>query len=190
MRTFIAIELPKEVRDALDKLEQQLKSAQADVKWLAPENIHLTLKFLGEIDDKKSDSIIKIVNEVAANQKSFQARISSIGAFPKINSPRVIWAGIDKGDEETRKIALELENLIAKLGIPKEDRPFSSHITIGRTRSAINRERLVQELSKLNGQLTQENLEFSVKKVTLYKSTLTPQGPIYEILNEAHLKTT
>ncbi|OGX17104.1 MAG: 2'-5' RNA ligase [Omnitrophica WOR_2 bacterium RBG_13_44_8b] len=190
MRTFIAIELPEEIRDALAKLEQQLKSAQADVKWVAPENIHLTLKFLGEIDDKKSESIINITNDIASHENPFQARISSIGAFPKMSALRVIWVGIDKGDEETRKIALELENLIAKLGIPKEDRPFSSHITIGRTRSAINRERLVQELNKFGGQLTQENLEFSVTKITLFKSTLTPHGPIYEILNEAHLKTT
>jgi 2'-5' RNA ligase len=190
MRTFIAIELPKEIKDALSKLQQQLKSTQADVKWVAPENIHLTLKFLGEVEDKNLESIIKIINELAKNYPSFLARIFSIGAFPKLNYPRVIWVGIDKGDDRIKEIANELENRIAKLGIPKESRPFSSHITIGRTRSTLNRERLAQELNKLTEEFGQENLEFSVAKITLYKSILTPKGPIYEVLNEAHLRTT
>lgn len=189
MRTFIAIELPKEIKDALARLQEQLKISAADVKWVEPNNIHLTLKFLGEVDDKKIGEVGKIIEDIAKGERPFQARISSIGAFPKISSPRVIWVGIDKGDNETKEIAKGLEEKIAKVGIPKENRDFSSHITIGRTRSVLNRERLAKELKTVADNLEKNNLEFSVRKIALFKSTLTPNGPIYEALKETSLAT-
>lgn len=189
MRTFIAIELPSEIKDSLSRLQEELKASNADVKWVEPNNIHLTLKFLGEIDDKKIEKITKIIDDTAREKNKFQMHISSLGAFPKIDFPRVIWVGVDTGDKETKGIADELEEKIAKIGIPKEDRPFSSHITIGRTRSSLNREKLVQDL-KNKAELGGEKLEFSVTKITLFKSTLTPHGPIYEVLKETNLKAT
>jgi len=189
MRTFIAIELPQEIRDFLSQLQEELKSSQADVKWVKPENIHLTLKFLGEVDDRKLDKIIEIIEDTTRGKNKFQMRISSLGAFPKIDFPRVIWVGVDIGDKEAKGIAEELEEKLAKIAIPKENRPFSSHITIGRMRSSLNREKLVQKLKHKAG-LSRENLEFCVTKITLFKSTLTPKGPIYEILKETNLKTT
>ena len=189
MRTFIAIELPTEVKDKLSKIQEQLKKSGADVKWVEPKNIHLTLKFLGEIDDKKLEKIIEIIDGTVKDKNTFHIRISSLGAFPKINYPRVIWIGIDKGDCETKEIAKELEEKIAKIGIPKEGKAFSSHITIGRTRSTLNREKLVQELKTQSANFC-GGLEFVVTKITLFKSTLTPGGPIYEALKETNLKTT
>ncbi len=190
MRAFIAIELPKEVKDSLSNLQEQLKKSGADVKWVQTQNIHLTLKFLGERDDKKIEKIMQILEEVAQGKNPFQLRISSLGAFPKIDFPKVIWVGIDQGDNETKEIAKELEEKIAQIGIPKEDRPFSSHITIGRTRSGLNREGLVKDLANLTRNFGQQIQEFLVTKITLFKSTLTPKGPIYEVLKEASLKTT
>ena len=190
MRTFIAIELPKEIKDFLSRIQEQLKTSRAEVKWVEPKNIHLTLKFLGEIDNEKQNKITKIIEDVASAKKSFLLRLSSLGAFPKIDFPRVIWLGIDQGDKETKEIAKELEEKINKLGIPKEERPFSSHITIGRTRSSKNREKLVLALKTLGNNFGGKNLEFLVNKVVLFKSTLTPSGPIYEILREIDLKTT
>lgn len=189
MRAFIAIELPKEIRDSLYRLQEQLKASHADVKWVQPQNIHLTLKFLGEIDEKKFSKITEILDDVAKNNCSFYINLSTLGAFPKLNFPRVIWIGIDKGDVETKQIAKALEEKIAKVGIPKEDRPFSSHITIGRTKSNLNRERLVQALNNLVDIFRHQNLEFTVTKITLFQSTLTPKGPIYTALKEANLKT-
>ena len=189
MRTFIAIELPGEIKNSLSHLQEQLKNAGADVKWVEPNNIHLTLKFLGEIDDKKLEGITKIIFDIAKEKNKFQIHISSLGAFPKIDFPRVIWVGVDIGDKETKQVAEELEEKTAKIGIPKEDRPFSSHITIGRTRSSLNRERLVQDL-KNKAELSGVRLEFYVTKITLFKSTLTPHGPIYEVLKETNLKAT
>jgi 2'-5' RNA ligase len=188
MRAFIAIELPKELREFLSRMQDQLKTSGGDIKWVAPDNIHLTLKFLGEIDDEKFAKIVKIIEGVTKETLPFPMRISSIGAFPKIDYPRVIWTGVDKGDKEAKQIVKELEAKIEKLGIPKEERAFSSHITIGRTRSNLNREKLVAELKNLENKPGGENLEFSVTKITLFKSTLTPKGPIYEVLQEANLK--
>jgi 2'-5' RNA ligase len=189
MRTFIAIELPQEIKDALGRLQGQLKASGADVKWVAPNNIHLTLKFLGEIDDSQLDGVKRIIEDVAKSQSCFSIHLSSLGAFPKINFPRVIWVGFSEGDTETKEIAKELEERIAKVGIPKETRPFSSHITIGRVRSALNREKLIQSLQAIANDFDRQSLFCIVTKVTLFKSTLTPQGPIYEILKEANLKT-
>lgn len=188
MRIFIAVELPKEIRDSLGRLQDELKKSGADVKWVAPDNIHLTLKFLGEVDDEKLDKIIQIIEEVASTNSVYQINITSLGAFPKIDYLRVIWVGVKEGDEQTKKIAKDLEEKIAKAGIPKEDRPFSSHITLCRTRSTLNREKLVENLKNIRENFGKENLHFSVSKITLFKSTLTLKGPIYEVLKEASLK--
>src|SRR3989338_713711 len=123
MRTFIAIELPSEIKNYLAALEDQLKTTRADVKWVKPDNIHLTLKFLGEINDEPLEKIKEILNSVTADKSSFSLRLASLGAFPKTNYPRVIWVGIDNGDKETKEIAKELERKIEKIGIPAEDRP-------------------------------------------------------------------
>ncbi len=190
MRTFIAIALPDNIKKVLSTLQEELKKSGADVKWVEVHNIHLTLKFLGEIDEKKLQKIEQIIEEIAKTEDSFLIRISSLGTFPKISFPRVIWVGIDKGDKETKEITQGLEEKIAKIGIPKEKRPFSSHITIGRIRSFLNKDRLVQDLNRLSVNLAEKNLEFTAECVTLFKSTLTPRGPIYEVLKEAKFKTT
>lgn len=189
MRTFIAIDLPREIKDFLSRLQERLKTSQADVKWVQPQNIHLTLKFLGEIDDKKLNRIIQILEDICRQNLPFYIRISSMGAFPKTYAPRVIWVGIDKGDMQSKQIATALEDKIKNVGLPAEDRPFTSHITIGRTKSSYNRERLVQDLNNLAFNFGRETPEFLVTRLTLFKSTLTPKGPIYEIIHNANLKT-
>jgi len=189
MRAFIAIELPDKIKNSLKSLQEQLKKAEADVKWVTPENIHLTLKFLGEVDDEKLKRISMAIEEAACENNSYKIGIHSLGAFPKMDYLRVLWVGAEEGDAETRKIAQNLEEKITKIGIPKEARPFSSHITIGRIRSTLNRERLVRELKTLQENFGKENLEFCASEITLFKSTLTPKGPLYEVLKKASLKT-
>ncbi len=190
MRTFIAIELPEPIKNSLARLIDKLKETSADVKWVQPQNIHLTLKFLGERDDKKVDRITEILDEVAKNHKAFPIRINALGAFPNMSSPRVIWVGIDQGDIETKSIFKDLEDSICKVGIPKEDRAFSSHITIGRTRSAKGITELSQAIASLNDSIGKDKLEFTAGSITLFKSTLTPKGPIYEALKVVNLTTT
>jgi len=189
MRTFVAIELSDQIKTYLNKIQNQLRTSGADIKWVEPENIHLTLKFLGEIDDKKLAKVVEILKATAADGFEFYLRLASLGAFPNLNSPRVIWVGLDQGDKETKEIAETLEDKLAEIGIPEENRSFSSHITIGRSRSGLNRIKLTPLLKDLSNIPGEENLRFKVTKITLYKSTLTPKGPVYEALKEVSLKT-
>lgn len=190
MRAFIAIELPQEIKNRLTEIQNLLKKSGADVKWVKPENIHLTLKFLGEIDKEKLIKIVEIIEDTAGNNAPFQIRLFSLGAFPKIEFPRVIWIAIDKGDKETKRLAKELEEKIEKLGIPIEKRGFSSHITIGRVRSLLNKDRLAKVLKESENYFGGENIEFGARKITLFKSTLSSSGPVYEVLKEVNLTTT
>ncbi|HTZ11987.1 MAG TPA: RNA 2',3'-cyclic phosphodiesterase [Candidatus Margulisiibacteriota bacterium] len=189
MRAFLAIDLPENIRDTLAGIQGELKKGAADVKWVSPGNIHLTLKFLGEINDNQAEKIKAILAETAQHHQAFYIKINSLGAFPKLDYPRVIWAGALEGKAETEAIAAELEEKIIQMGIPKEEKPFACHITLGRVRSSLNKERLVKAILGLNDSLKKETMEFPAFKITFYKSTLTPNGPLYQILNEAVLKT-
>lgn len=185
MRTFIAVELDKPVKESLSRIESELKETGADVKWVSPENIHLTLKFLGEVKEEKIPEIIQALKGIARSVNSFRAEINTIGAFPNAKSPRVIWAGIEQGKENLSQLAGIAEDTLERLGFPKEERKFSAHITIGRVRSPKNRAALSQTMQ----QLKFDALSQAVKSIALLKSTLTPKGPIYEKLYEENLKS-
>lgn len=189
MRAFIAIELPPQIKESLGRLQEQLKLSGADVKWVNPQNIHLTLKFLGERDDKKIAAIKDILEEAVKNKTAFEAGIGSLGAFPKTDAPRVIWVGIGKGEEQIKEIAEELDTLISRTGIPKVDRAYAAHITLGRTRSGRNQEGLARQIKELAQSIAAGNLEFAVAGLTLFESTLTPSGPVYKVQKVAGLKT-
>jgi len=188
IRCFIALDLPEEIKRQLGYIIEELQKSLADVKWVKQENLHLTLKFLGEQDEKKVKKVKEILELLSSQQRSYALALGSLGGFPKLEYPRVIWIGLSKGEKETLEIAEELENQISKLGIPKEKRAFSSHITLGRVRSGLNREKLIRAIKDFS--LPQEKLNFSAEEIVLYKSTLTPQGPFYEAIHKASLKKT
>jgi RNA 2',3'-cyclic 3'-phosphodiesterase len=190
MRAFIAIDLPQEIKECLGRIEERLKKSGADVKWVAAANIHLTLKFLGEIDEQTKQSLIQAIEDTTKGTNLFSIRLSSAGAFPNTKFPRVIWIGIDNGSAKITEIAAGLEEKIEKIGIPKETRGFTCHITLGRVKSGLNRLKLAEEIETINGQLNEKPLELEVGKITLFKSTLSPNGPAYEPLYERSLETT
>lgn len=183
-RTFIAIELSPSIRQELSKIQNELKKSGADAKWVKPENIHLTLKFLGATPVDKIEAINQILQDISEGFQSFEITVSHLGAFPRIESARVIWLDINEGKEVLKKLAREIEEKISALGFPIEDRPFQTHITLARIRSSQNRAALIEKLKDTKPPL----LSQGVDKITFLKSTLTPQGPIYEILKEANLK--
>jgi len=185
LRTFIALELSPEIRQELSKIQKELKKSGADAKWVKPENIHLTLKFLGNTPVDKIPLINNLLQETANQCKSFDISISDLGVFPRIESPRVIWVDINQGKEELIKFAGEIENKLSDLGFIKEDRPFQTHVTLARIKSSLNRLNLAEKLKAINP----PPLSQRVDKITFFKSTLTPQGPVYEILKEITLKT-
>ena len=184
MRTFIAIELSDEIKETLAQIQSHLKYSGADVKWVTPGNIHFTLKFLGEIDEKKCGDVKAILDEIAKSTKPFEISLKDIGAFPKIDYPRVIWVGLDKGAEESTELAGKIDETLLKLDFAKESRPFAAHLTIGRVRSAKNKEALKEKIGSCSFQLSAISHQL-ISSVILFHSKLTPTGSIYTKLHEA-----
>ena len=187
MRTFIAIELSEENKATLAQVQSHLKYSGADVKWVEPANIHLTLKFLGEIDEKTCENVKSILDEIAKTTQPFEISLKDVGAFPKIEFPRVIWVGLDKGAKESTELANKIDvALSTEIGFDKESRAFTAHLTIGRVRSGKNKAALKEKLLSLEEQVASSMAQgYVVKSVILFQSTLTPTGPIYTKLHEA-----
>ncbi len=190
MRAFIAISLPQEMKDLLSDIQHELKKSKADVKWVKPDNIHLTLKFLGEISETQSPEISKVIENIANETNAFTLSLSSIGTFPPAQAPRIIWVGLNKGDKETKELANRLEKSLKDLGFPPQEREFASHITIARVKSALNLGKLNESLAITRQKLEAKTQECLVKNLGFFRSSLTSEGPIYETLKEANLKNT
>ncbi len=184
MRTFIAIELPGAVKSELAQITDELKSSRADVKWIKPEAIHLTLKFLGSIDEQKAKEVKDVLNKTAKGQVPFEMSLEGLGAFPNPASPRVIWAGVKEGAQNTINLAKSLEDQLEKIGFEKEKRPFHPHLTLGRLRSLQNK----GKLSNLLGSIEFKSPStIKVTHLSLIQSTLTRSGAIYAPLYQAEL---
>lgn len=186
MRTFIAIEISEETRQILSQIQTRLKYSGADVKWVAPGNIHLTLKFLGEITEKKAEEVKMALDKIGKDMKSFEISLKDAGAFPRIEYPRVIWVGLDKGSPESKILAGKIDEELSKIGFEKESRPFAAHLTIGRVRSPKNKSVLKEKIETIGSQSMVHSLQI-VSSVILFQSTLTPHESIYSKIHEAKL---
>lgn len=185
IRAFIAIELNTEVKNVIAEIEKNLKLSGADVKWVKPDIAHITLKFLGEINQTQIITIKEIMSEITADCPCFKLGVCDLGVFPAIKSARIIWIGIKEGEEEILKLATILEEKLSVAGFPKENRPFSAHITIGRVKSPINRSDLASRIQQMQNI---PKILSSVTNIILFKSILTPSGSIYEPLYTANLR--
>ena len=183
MRTFIAIEIPNEIKTWLAALQDDLRRAEADVSWTRPENIHLTLKFLGEIADRQSDEIAAICADTAAQFQPFRLTLSAPGAFPNWRQPRVLWAGLDGEAENARRMQARLEEQLAAAGFAREEKAFRLHLTIGRVKSNRN----ARQLLALADAYRLPALSFIVREMVLMKSELHPAGARYTPLARASL---
>jgi 2'-5' RNA ligase len=181
IRCFVAVECGgDELAAKFRDVRRMLETTRADVKFVEPENVHLTLRFLGEIEPSLVEQVSQVVKET--NFQPFSARLEGVGVFPNLRRPRVVWAGISEGVSQLAEVWKDVDTKLSGLGFERERRGFSPHITIGRVRSGRNRERLVEELSTLS------NYVFGglqVDRVVLKKSVLTPRGPIYTTLAES-----
>ncbi|MGA2517585.1 MAG: RNA 2',3'-cyclic phosphodiesterase [Thermodesulfobacteriota bacterium] len=184
IRSFLAIELPKPILRKIEEVEADLKSAHADVRWVNPEKIHLTLKFFGNIEESRIDSIFKSIEEPVRNIPPFSLKVQGIGAFPSMKSPRVIWMGLVNGSQILISLQKEIETPLEKIGFQSEDRPFHPHLTLGRVKSSRGKDDLVGRMEKHK---EGEFGDFQVERVILFKSDLKPSGPIYTPLGELGL---
>ena len=187
MRCFIAIDINEQIRKALADLQQELQGKadikRGDAKWVNPDNIHLTLKFLGEITDEQIMDICNITGDVAGRQKAFELDIGSVGHFGG-KSARVLWVGTGQNVDKLLQLQQDLEQQLDSAGWPKEARKFSGHLTLCRIRNA----RAGAKLAQLARDYRDYKLgTMPADSVSVYQSQLTPQGPIYTVLGKYEL---
>lgn len=187
MRCFIAIDITEDIRAGLAELQQELAAGvdirKGDVKWVRPETIHLTLKFLGEIKDTDVVDVCNIVKEVAGRHKAFDLAVEKVGHFGG-RSARVLWVGAGLECDELLKLQQDLEAPLADAGWPREARKFSAHLTLCRIRN-----------SKAGAKLAEATRHFEdadlgrlkAASISVYESRLTPEGPIYTCLGNYRL---
>lgn len=183
VRLFIALHFPDEIKRALDGLIADLRPRADGIKWVAPENIHLTLKFIGEIRASKIEPIRQSLAEVLAGRKKFEGRVIGCGGFPSLRNPRVLWVGL-KGAEPAIDMAKQINHKLIPIGIKSEKRGLSPHLTLGRIKYQSD----LSSLTEYMGGLDFDAGPVILKTVALVKSTLTPAGPIYENVNVFELE--
>ena len=176
IRAFLAIDLPASLRPILSWAQEELKKSGADIKWVPVGNIHITLKFFGNITETQVTDISEAVTALAANQAPFTLTVTDAGAFPNPKNPRVVWLGVGGELDVAREFYRRLEIAFAALGFPPEDRPLSPHLTLGRVKSPANRSALTQSLVHLP---SPEAAPFQVSEIVLFRSNLTPRGATY-----------
>lgn len=177
VRAFLAIDLDDDLKPKIHKIIKQFKQTDANIKYVELNNLHLTLKFFGDIDTEGLSVLEEKIANAVSEFDQFKIKIKGCGAFPNNSHIKVIWIGIDE-DLLIRQLHDKLDGEFSKLGFYK-DRKFSTHLTIGRMKSAKNKNQvksIIEELKDI------EIGEMIVDKISLKKSTLTPSGPIYEDL--------
>jgi 2'-5' RNA ligase len=184
MRTFIAVELPDEVRKNIIELINELKEVKSEVKWVEEKNLHLTLKFLGWVEDQKIEEVIRLTQEAVKEKGRFKIKLEDLGTFPSGKSPRVIWVGVTEGKEKLINLAESLEKLFTQAGFRSEEREFSAHVTIGRIKEKKGVDKLKEKIESYKRPFFGVAV---VDHLQIMKSTLTPKGPIYEIIKEVKL---
>mgnify|MGYP001202575620 CR=1 FL=1 len=172
-RGFIAIDI--ESNKKLIEFENEVKKTGTDLKLVEPKNVHITLKFLGDIEETLADELEKIIINAVKEMKSFDIQLKGTGVFPNNNYIKVVWLGI-QNSKPIAEIAQRIDEQTSKIGFEKERRSFSPHLTISRVKTVKNKDQLLQVLEKYRDV---EFADIKVDNIKLKKSELTPNGPIY-----------
>ncbi|MBL8191636.1 MAG: RNA 2',3'-cyclic phosphodiesterase [Acidobacteria bacterium] len=175
MRTFIAIEIPAAIKTELTKLQAELRRTGADVGWTNPNNIHLTLRFLGEIEEVRLTELKRLCAEIATQFQPFTLRLKDTGCFPNFKQPRVLWVGLAGEISIAQELQQRLEAGLTALGFDPEDKPFKPHLTIGRVKSGKN----IRQLVAKSDMYPLPELSFAVGEIVVLKSELHPAGARY-----------
>lgn len=183
IRTFIAIEISPELRAELERTIGSLRSAFGGVRWLKPENIHLTLKFLGDTEIDRIDAVNAILGEVAIRHRPLTVKLGGLGCFPNLKRPRVIWLGIERR-QELIALAGDIEEGLAGLGFEKEKRAFRPHLTLGRVKAPLDGSKLTDAFRRLGAD---SFVSLDIEMILLLQSTLTPRGAVYQALSKRRL---
>ena len=185
IRTFIGFELPEKTRSFISSIQEDLKSNGLDARWVQPKNIHLTLKFLGNINKDDTQKVGEAIFKSAADYAPISLTAKGVGAFPGINRPRVLWIGIRGQIDVLIQLQKSLDDQLEQIGFPKENRPFKGHLTLARVKGQIDRVKLINAIKKY-GEF--EPKSFIADNIILFKSDLKSTGAVYTKLNSLSLK--
>jgi 2'-5' RNA ligase len=186
LRTFLAIPLNKAVRDRLVSLQERMTGLGADVKWVEPDNLHVTLLFLGEVDERDVMPICSAAAEVGRLHAAISMSVETVGCFPNIHRPRVVWVGVGEGAAEVTALHDALEPPLLELGCyRREERHFTPHITLGRVKAERTGAAITATLSKF---ADWQAGEVRATEIHVLSSELTPKGPVYSVLSRVPLR--
>jgi 2'-5' RNA ligase len=185
IRTFIALGLDRAIHDRTVTLQESLARTGADVKWTEPDNLHLTLLFLGEVDERALLDVCRAVGDCARPRAPFATSVEKTGCFPNARRPRVLWVGVGEGLQEVVALHDALESVLLELGCyRREDRQYTPHVTLGRVRSEQPNEKLSAAVTK---NADWQGGRMVVREVLVMSSELGPDGPVYAVLSRAPL---
>jgi 2'-5' RNA ligase len=188
IRTFIAIELPEPVKLGLRKLQNSLKSSESGfAKWVNPDGIHITLKFMGNMDIKNINTITSAIREACKEITPFQIQLQELGAFPSLKRVQIVWVGLTGDLPLLLKLQKNIDNKLSGIGYPKEEREFVPHITLARMRDNVT----ITERQNLGDVISRTTIEagmnIDVMSISLMRSELTRSGAIYTRLSSIEL---
>jgi len=186
-RIFIAVALAPVLREAIALIQHRLAVAGADLRWIPPENLHLTLKFLGAVTTPRLARVTEAVHDAASRTRSFTITLGGLGAFPSARRPRVVWVGVTEGADRLSTLAGDLDIELGRRRFPREHRPFQSHLTIARVRSGGPPPDLSELLAGLHDLALGSQ---PVEAMFVMESMLHPSGAIYHPVEEAVLRGT
>ena len=188
VRVFAAVDIDGRLRNELARLQERLRaslSSRGGLKWVRPENIHITLKFLGSVNDDETGLLCRSAERAAASHKAFELSIESLGVFTA-KKPRVLWVGTGQNTNSLIELHNSLETALALEGWPKDDRRFSGHLTLCRIRKPAAGRLLVKQIGDYRDF---ELPSVRVDSITVYRSELTSTGPVYTALGKYGLRT-
>jgi 2'-5' RNA ligase len=183
-RAFIAIALPPRVIEAIGALQSDLKDSKLKIRWVKPANIHLTLKFLGDIPAEMIPAIEQALGDAVAGHGPLRLSTKGIGVFPGIKKPRVVWVGVSGQTRQLRELHHSVESSLQGIGFAVEKRSFKSHLTMGRIKGFVDSQRLLDAMQRCS---QFESETFDVHGIHLYRSQLKPSGAVYTRLVDAAL---
>ncbi len=189
IRTFVAINLPNPLVSELQNLIIELRTEGSGITWVKPENIHITLKFLGETSTDLLPQIEQRIASICREIPPFELSSKQVGVFPRWEMPKVLWVGVDASPEsmfQLAKLKNALEGELEPLGFAAETRPFKPHLTIGRVKN----QRTAQSVVEHFRHIRMPEYNIPVKQIELMRSQLTPTGAIYSVLKSFPLKKT
>ena len=185
MRTFIAIEIPDEIKREMAKVQEKLKRANVDASWTRPEGIHLTLKFLGEVPEAKVSGIMDSLVRAVGDAKKFRLETAGAGAFPNAKNARVVWHGLSGELDRLSALQASVEDAMAEIGFEREDRRFSPHLTLARIKFIRSRDAWQNALDEIKDVRLPG---FEVGAISLMKSELRREGAVYAEMGRVELK--